>query len=303
MAKKQKAKKVIFEENDRKNNSEKVDDEIVPDVKTSETCNEKLVQVPPQYQTQSSCEETMTTSESAKKRLGGARGVSALHKVVVKKARGKKFKVRYNDFGVPIGNTRPTLQSYIGMLARTMIPIDTENWPKVDCDLKAKLWDDVQDTFKIAPESEKLVLQSAGKKWRQFKADLTAKYVMPFIGKKKKLMKPPKKYAFVGKEPWKKFVAERTSPKWLEQRKLQSNRVGKRKYHHRLSRKGYIGLREEEIKKGNLKRKEKPDRAIFWWKARMPKNPDELTEEQAEINARIISDIFNTAFPSKIIAS
>ncbi|XP_074346995.1 uncharacterized protein LOC141685814 [Apium graveolens] len=287
MANKQKAKKVIFEENDRKNNSEKVDDEIVPDVKTSDTCNEKLVQVPPQYQTQSSCEETMTTSESAKKRLGGARGVSALHKVVVKKARGKKFKVRYNDFGVPIGNTRPTLQSYIGMLARTMIPIDTENWPKVDCDLKAKLWDDVQDTFKIAPESEKLVLQSAGEKWRQFKADLTAKYVMPFIGKKKKLMKPPKKYAFVGKEPWKKFVAERTSPKWLEQRKLQSNRVGKRKYHHRLSRKGYIGLREEEIKKGNLKRKEKPDRAIFWWKARMPKNPDELTEEQAEINARI----------------
>ncbi|XP_074367777.1 uncharacterized protein LOC141708178 isoform X1 [Apium graveolens] len=229
----------------------------------------------------------MTTSESAKKRLGGARGVSALHKVVVKKARGKKFKVRYNNFGVPIGNTRPTLQSYIGMLAGTMIPIDTENWPKVDCDLKAKLWDDVQDTFKIAPESEKLVLQSAGKKWRQFKADLTAKYVMPFIGKKKKLMKPPKKYAFVGKKPWKKFVAERTSPKWLEQRKLQSNRVGKRKYHHRLSRKGYIGLREEEIKKGNLKRKEKPDRAIFWWKARMPKNPDELTEEQAEINARI----------------
>lgn len=35
----------------------------------------------------------------------------------------------------------------------------------------------------------------------------------------------------------------------------------------------------------------------------MPKNPDELTEEQAEINARIVSDIFNIAFPSKIIAS
>ena len=67
MAKKQKAKKVIFEENDRKNNSEKVDDEIVPDVKTSETCNDKLVQVPPQYQTQSSGEKMMTTSESAKK--------------------------------------------------------------------------------------------------------------------------------------------------------------------------------------------------------------------------------------------
>ncbi|KAK1352100.1 hypothetical protein POM88_053814 [Heracleum sosnowskyi] len=33
----------------------------------------------------------------------------------------------------------------------------------------------------------------------------------------------------------------------------QSNRVHKRKYPHRMSRKGYIGLLEEEQKKGNLK--------------------------------------------------
>lgn len=29
---------------------------------------------------------------------------------------------------------------------------------------------------------------------------------------------------------------------------VQSDRVKKRKYHHRLSRKGYIGLKEEDVK-------------------------------------------------------
>ncbi|KAL6582612.1 hypothetical protein OROMI_004690 [Orobanche minor] len=48
-------------------------------------------------------EATVTASESAKKRYGGARGVSAMYKVVVKKAQGKKSKVRCNELGVPIG--------------------------------------------------------------------------------------------------------------------------------------------------------------------------------------------------------
>lgn len=67
-----------------------------------------------------------------------------MHKVVMKKAQGKKFKVRYNRIGIPIGDTRHTLQSYVGMLARTMVPIDVSSWPKVDPVLKAKLWSDIQ---------------------------------------------------------------------------------------------------------------------------------------------------------------
>ncbi|KAK1401439.1 putative Ulp1 protease family catalytic domain-containing protein [Heracleum sosnowskyi] len=100
--------------------------------------------------------------------------------------------------------------------------------------------------------------------------------------------KPPKKYHFVGNEAWKRFVAQRTDDKWLSLRTLQSQRVRKRKYHHRLSRKGYIGLQEEEIKKGNLERGEKPDRAIFWKKARMPKDKNqEIDEDQAKIFSKI----------------
>lgn len=87
---------------------------------------------------------TVTTSESTKTRYGAARGVSAMYKVVVKKAHGKKAKVRCNAHGVPIGNTRHILQSYTGMLARTMIPIDYPNWSRVPAELKEKLWLDLK---------------------------------------------------------------------------------------------------------------------------------------------------------------
>ena len=71
-----------------------------------------------------------------------------------------------------------------------------------------------QDTFKIKAHLQNTVLQSAGMKWRQFKSDLTRDYVMPFKGQKKKLNKPPQRYAFVGKGAWKRFVAKRTAAEW-----------------------------------------------------------------------------------------
>ncbi|XP_040369464.1 uncharacterized protein LOC121051309 [Rosa chinensis] len=170
------------------------------------------------------------------------------------------------------------------MLARKMVPINIVSWPEVDGELKDKIWIDVQDTFKVAPESKKLVLTSAGTKWRQFKTNLTNKYVLPYLGKKKKLRKPPKQYAFVGLLPWKEFVSQRTTEAWLKLHNDQSKRVKKRKYHHRLSRKGYIGL-EEELKhswpEGDV-----IDRAILWKKARVLKN-GEISEEVTPIATKI----------------
>lgn len=87
---------------------------------------------------------TITTTETVPKKSGGRRSVCAMHKVIVKKVRGKKFKVTCNELGVPNGSNRPKLASYVGMLARTMIPIDIQSWPLVDPELKEKLWLDVQ---------------------------------------------------------------------------------------------------------------------------------------------------------------
>lgn len=59
------------------------------------------------------------------------------------------------------------------------------------------------------------MLKSAGSKWRQFKTDLTRKYVMPYLGDKKILSKPPKRYSYVRKSTWRRFVKQRTDPKWM----------------------------------------------------------------------------------------
>ena len=67
------------------------------------------------------------------------------------------------------------------------------------------------------------MLKSASCKWRQFKTTLTTKYVVPYIGQKKKLMKPPRKYAFVGKEAWRKFVKPRIDKSWMVNYIFRSN--------------------------------------------------------------------------------
>lgn len=108
-----------------------------------DNADQKLVDAGQETQPEITQSET-TTTETKKKRYGGARGPSSMYKVVVKKAQGKKFKVRCNYIGVPVGRVRHTLQSYIGMLARTMIPIDIKSWPFVERELKNKLWMDIQ---------------------------------------------------------------------------------------------------------------------------------------------------------------
>ncbi|KAL8104266.1 hypothetical protein AgCh_028476 [Apium graveolens] len=131
-----------------------------------------------------------------------------------KKNKYKKPKSPVNEVSNNSENKKPQEQLEEvpqGICARTMVPINISSWPKVDDDLNAKIWSDIQETFKVAPKSEGLILKSAAAKWRQFKSNLTSDYVKPFAGQKKKLAKPPRKYAFVGKDAWKQFIAMRTS--------------------------------------------------------------------------------------------
>lgn len=103
---------------------------------------------PPLLEETSKAEElspTITSTHSTKNSsCGSKRSVCAMQKVILKKAQGKKFKVRCNGIGIPDGDTRHTLQSYIGMLARTMVPIDIPSWPKVATELKQKIWNDIE---------------------------------------------------------------------------------------------------------------------------------------------------------------
>ena len=113
------------------------------EVKEAKTHDSQTAQASEPQQANSE-QPTVTTTDTVRSKSGGKRGVCAMYKVVVKKARGKKTKVTFNDWGIADGETRARLQSYIGMLARTTIPIDITSWPNVDPELKSKLWLDLQ---------------------------------------------------------------------------------------------------------------------------------------------------------------
>lgn len=93
---------------------------------------------------QANTEQPTATTDIAARKSGGKRGVCAMYKVIAKKSHGKKSKVTSNEWGIPCGETRARLQSYIGMLARTTIPIDIQTWPNVNSELKSKLWLEIQ---------------------------------------------------------------------------------------------------------------------------------------------------------------
>lgn len=58
--------------------------------------------------------------------------------------RGQQFMVQLNDKGEPIGKEGGNMQSFIGVQARTKIPINISDWRDVDDDEKQKIWESVQ---------------------------------------------------------------------------------------------------------------------------------------------------------------
>ncbi|PRQ34194.1 putative transposase, Ptta/En/Spm, plant [Rosa chinensis] len=153
------------------------------------------------------------------------------------------------------------LQSYIGVLARTNIPISIASWPKVSKTKKSNLWETVLTSFVLGPECKKMVLKSAGMKLREFKSRLTTLYVLPYLDAPKSLQFPPDDYRFITVDDWNVFVKERKSDSFLARRH-------KNVYDHHMSRKGYEGLREELSK---TVPEEEIDRATLWVKGRQTK--------------------------------
>ena len=55
-----------------------------------------------------------------------------------------KIDIQYNDDGEGVGNGYVQLISYLGVLARTMVPVYHIDWRVVPAELKEKLWDYVK---------------------------------------------------------------------------------------------------------------------------------------------------------------
>lgn len=90
-------------------------------------------------------EDDLTASpkkQQSKKRK--SRGSTTLPDIIKAKSSGVKKVIQYNDKGQPMGVNRAKYASYLGVLARTLVPISNHNWFKVTPQLKDKLWRSVE---------------------------------------------------------------------------------------------------------------------------------------------------------------
>ncbi|BBH05208.1 hypothetical protein Prudu_016530 [Prunus dulcis] len=189
------------------------------------------------------------------------RGMSTMPRVVKRKLQKLRPIVEYNKRGKGIGQAHSEMQSYIGVLARSRVPLWTRN----------------------GQGGKKSVLTSAAKKWKDFKSTLTRHYILPYTNDKEKLSHPPETYKFIEKAQWDAFVASRLSKDFESVHSQHAQIREKLEYNHRLSRKGYAGLEDqlEETMPGV-----EIDRSTLWKRARQDKHgniPDPKVAEKAKL--------------------
>ncbi|XP_016652454.1 PREDICTED: uncharacterized protein LOC107881913 [Prunus mume] len=203
--------------------------------------------------------------------------------VVKRKIQKIKPMVEYNKSGRPHGKVAIEMQSYIGVLTRTRVPLVDKKWTQLPKDLKEQIWEAVQMAYVVGEGSKKMVLSSAAKKWKDLKSTLTRQFILSFANEKEKLKEPPQLYNFIEKLQWDAFVASRLSPNFEVVHSEESQRREKCEYNHRLSRKGYVVLEDEleETMPG-----EEIDRSLLWKKAREDKQgniPNTMVAEKAKL--------------------
>ncbi|KAI3919717.1 hypothetical protein MKX01_000158 [Papaver californicum] len=221
-------------------------------------------------------------SESSRKR--NVRGPTTLPHLFTTNITHRNV-IEYNEHGQPIGQFSSELASYMGVLARQMVPIIHDNWKVVPSTLKEELWRCLEAKYVLEASSRKLLVNGVGDRWRTFKSTLTRTHVLPFKDKPDRLIHPPPKYRFIKQEHWDEFVKSRLNDAFQAIHAAQSERRGKHIYPHRLGRTGYAGLVEKMIKSEGAT-PEEIDRCVLWKKARQNKNgeyDDDATREQAEI--------------------
>ena len=75
------------------------------------------------------------------------RGMTQKCTIIKNRSRGIKLLIKYNKDGIFVGDASVHLTSYLGVLARTMVPIRYRDWRDVPIQLKDKLWDAIKVTY------------------------------------------------------------------------------------------------------------------------------------------------------------
>ncbi|CAL2240022.1 unnamed protein product [Prunus armeniaca] len=173
------------------------------------------------------------------------RGMSTMPRVVKRKFQKIKPVVEYNKRGKGCSPAHTEMQSYIGVLARSRVPLVDKKWAEIPKDIKEQIWEAIDMAFVVGQGGKNLVLSSAAKKWKDFMSTLTRHYILPYIKEREKLSQPPELHKFIEKAEWDAFVGSRLSQEFVFVHSQHSKIREKLEYNHRLSRKGYSGLEDQ----------------------------------------------------------
>ncbi|KAL6129215.1 hypothetical protein ACLB2K_072568 [Fragaria x ananassa] len=142
------------------------------------------------------------------------RGMVTMSRVNRQLVRGRKLRVKYNDDGELVGRAAKEMQSYIGVLARTKVPISVKDWRPVALSVKENIWGFVEEAYVVPKQWKKMVFASTCQKWREFKSKLTTWYIIPYLDSPELFEFPPDDYRMIDANQWIEFVKDRISPQF-----------------------------------------------------------------------------------------
>ncbi|KAF4371434.1 hypothetical protein F8388_001962 [Cannabis sativa] len=190
-------------------------------------------------------ERKMTKQKDANKPKG--RGRTKKNDINNLKAQGRKTKLEWNEKGEPIGTAYADMQSWIGVKARSTVPLTYDDWRHVDSKLKENIWKDTYDAFELPETYKAKLLSDAGKMMKSFKKLLTRTIILPIAksGRIEEIRATPEKYPELNNEDWNDFVLTRLTPEFLALSEAQVAKARMNLSHHRSSRRGMPNVEQD----------------------------------------------------------
>ncbi|KAK1351953.1 hypothetical protein POM88_053834 [Heracleum sosnowskyi] len=158
-------------------------------------------------------ESTNSSQNQTKKRTCGPTVCKKLKEQTANKDVEKTIEL--NEYGRPKpGKWKSQFTTYIGVIGRQRVDINTESWKVVNQGLKNTIWQDIKGEWNIKDdEHKKRIMKRVGKLWKDFKSRMVDKL---FEGED-----PCEKYDYIKKEQWEKFRKAKETPEFKEIRSLE----------------------------------------------------------------------------------